>query len=200
MNKDFLNKPISLKDINLKNIKLKDIKNKKEIIIGTLILVYIILIMCFGSHLLNKRAKMKEEYELNEKKYNLLQNTFSEEEFREKIEEINKEKEELSNKVSSVGNNIELTKVFEDFKHNSPLSWEDYDITPVDSREYADYDVYNLVVRSFSGTPKKVEEFLEYVDNYEKIVRVDIFNYEKSKTTGNIGGSFRLSFYFKKAS
>ena len=79
MNKDFFTKPISLKDIDLKSIDWKNLKNKKEIVIGILILIYIIAIFVIGSKLLNTREEVKTEYLAKETRYNALQRAGSEE-------------------------------------------------------------------------------------------------------------------------
>jgi len=86
VNKDFFSKPISLKDINLKNIDWKNIKNKKEIIISILILIYIIVIICIGSSLLEDRKEVKAELATTENRYNLLQHADSEDKIKADIE------------------------------------------------------------------------------------------------------------------
>jgi len=104
----------------------------------------------------------------------------------------------LTVKVSSI-NNSEFTGVLADFKANSPLvlTGEDVRINNA-SKTFSDYTIYEVTIQSFSGTFDKVEEFLEYVDNYERIVRVDTINFRKNQITGLMGGSLKLSFYFKR--
>lgn len=200
MNKDFFNKSISLKDIKFSKIDLKKLKNKKEIIIGILILVYIICIILVGNHLLKMREEAKSEYEIKEIKYNSLQNSLSEEKLREQILEMENEKEKLSNKVITVENNIELDKIFSDFKVNAPIIWDNQTVRPREMKDFKDYDIYTVDIDAFSGTLDQVEAFLEYVDNYDKIVRIDTLSFSKNKITGKLGGKAKLTFYFRKES
>lgn len=200
MNKDFFNKKISLKDIKDIKIDLKKIKNKKEIIISILILIYIICIILIGNHLLKQRELVKDEYDLKEAKYNALQNSISEEEFRKKILELENEKQELANKILPVESNMEVEKIFADFKAKAPITWGE---PTVEFREIVGlekYNIYSVDIESFSGTLKEVKDFLEYVDNYDRIVRIDSINFNKNKITGKIGGRVRLTFYFTKES
>ena len=67
-----------------------------------------------------------------------------------------------------------------------------------EKKEFKDCDVYIVTVKSFSGTFSQIKEFLTYVENYEKLVRIDSLKFNKSKITGELVGSVSLSFYFKK--
>jgi len=199
VNKDFFTKPISLKDIKFEKIDLKNIKNKKEILIGILILIYIIFIFVFGNNLLKTRAEVKMQYEIKEQKYEALQRALSEEEIKKQIEEIELEKEKLAGKVESIKSPNEFTEVFRTFKANAPISWnkEDINVRP-NTKEFSDYDVYSVSISSFSGTFEQIQDFLEYVDNYEKMIRVETLSFRRNQITGKLGGEIRLSLYFKK--
>ena len=85
---------------------------------------------------------------------------------------------------------------------NDILSEVDKQIINVrlDTKEFEDYEIYSVNVSSFSGTFNQVEEFFEYVNNYDKIVRIDSLSFRKNVITGTLGGELRMSFYFKKSS
>lgn len=200
MNKDFFPKQISLKDINLKDFDIKKIKNKKEIVITILVIIYIIVICVIGSSLLDARAEAKSQYELKESKYISLQNSLSEEEIKKQIEEIEEEKEIINSRIAQMDSN-EFSKIFEDFKSGAPITWEKEEIDlRMETKGFEDYDIYVVNIGVFSGSFEQVEEFLEYVVNYDKIVRVDTLSIKKNPTTGKMAGQLKLSFYFKKLS
>jgi len=196
VNKDFFKKSISLKDIDFKKIK-----NKKEIVIGILILAYIIVIICIGKFLLDERETAKIEFDAKESRYNLLKSASSAEELKAQIDALALEKEKMAIKVSSITNN-EFNDVLADFKKKSPIVLSEEEVTIRNtSKELEEYSVYNVTFKSFSGSLEQMEEFLKYVDEYERIVRIDTFNFKKNQITGNMGpGSLKLSFYFKKMS
>lgn len=201
MNKDFFTKPISLKDIKFEKIDFKSIKNKKEIIIGILILLYIIVIFVLGNNLLKTRSEVKAEYEIKEQKYEALQKSRSEDELKKQIEEITLEKEKLAGKISGIKSINEFLEIFNDFKKNAPITWEKENISiRPQTKEFSNYDIYSITIDSFSGTFGQVEEFLEYVNNYNKIIRVESLNFKRSAITGKQIGDIRLAFYFKKLS
>jgi len=203
VNKDFFTKPISLKDIKIEKIDLKNIKNKKEIVIGILVLAYVIGIFIFGNNLLKERAEVKSQYEIKEQKYEALLSASSEEEIKKQIEEMELEKEKLAVKIDGIRSSNEFTEIINDFRENAPIKW-DLDKQNIsvrlDTKEFEDYDIYTVNISSFSGTFSQVEEFLEYVNNYNKIVRIDSLGFRKNAITGTLGGDLRMSFYFKKSS
>ena len=200
MNKDFLSKPISLKDINLKNIDFRKIKNKKEIIIGILILVYIIVILIIGSFLLNERSEAKDDFSAKESRYNSLMRAPSEEKLQEQIEELEVEKSKLDSMIKEV-TPAEFNEIFSEMKSEIGITWsaesEEVALRP-DTKNYPDYDIYVVNIKSFSGTFEQIEEFLEYVDNCDKIVRVDSIGFKENQITGKLVGQLKMSFYFKK--
>lgn len=199
MNKDFLSKPISLKDIDLKNIDWKNLKNKKEIVIGILILVYIIVIICIGNSLLNTRAEVEAEYLMKETKYNSLHSAGSEDALKEQIDGLEVEKALLANRIVEIDSNTELTKIFDDFKAGAPINWSEQEIVPrPETKELAAYNVYIANISKFSGSLSQIEDFLQYVETYEKLVRIDTLAFKKNEITGNFEGQLKLSFYFKK--
>lgn len=200
MNKDFLTKPISFKDIDLKKLNLK---NNKQIVIGILILVYIIVIVCIGNVLISNRAEVKAEHETKETKYNSLKAASSEDEIREKIKELEAEAETLSNEMVEINSSAERTKIFKDFRSGSPIKWEEDSekITQKsETKEMAGYEIYTVNVGNFSGTYSQIEDFLKYVENYEKVVRIDTLAFKSNSVTGKLSGQLRLSFYFKGTS
>ncbi len=200
MNKDFLSKTISLKDIDFKSIKLKSIKKKKEIIIGILFVVYVIAVIIIGKNLISTRAELEGEYAKKEQRANSLKQGDSEEEIQRKIDDLEIEKENLNNAFYAI-TPAQFTDILSDFKRNSPITWDDKDvdvsIMPV-KPEYSSYDVFSVYVKSFSGSFNQVKEFLGYVKNYDKIVRLDSINFRRDDVTGNMKGAIKLSFYFKK--
>ncbi len=200
MNKDFLSKPISFKDINLKSINLKSIKKKKEIIIGILFIAYVIAVIVIGKNLFAARTEIKSEYTRKEERVKALKGGFSEEELQKKIDDIEVEKEGLNGIFYSV-TSAQFTDILNDFKNNSPIVWEDknVEVSLVKSNpEYAAYDVYSVYVKTFSGSFNQVQEFLDYVKNYDKLVRVDAISFRREEITGKMNGTLKLSFYFKK--
>jgi len=200
VNKDFFTKPISLKDINLKDIDLKKIKNKKEIVIGILILVYIIVIFCVGNSLLKERNTAKTEFAAKEIRYNSLKNAGTEAELKADIEKLVSEKEKLAIKVESISSN-EFNDILDDFSKNAPIALTVKEISIRNSsRDLADYSIYSVSIGSFSGSLKQIESFLKYVEDYERIVRIDNLSFKKNQITGDMDGSMNLSFYFKKIS
>ena len=107
---------------------------------------------------------------------------------------------ELTNKVYEITSNTELTGIFEEFKANAPIKWEKHEVAIKPGvNEFQAYDICSFTIKNFSGTLKQVEEFLEYVDKYNKIVRIDSLNFKKSVITGTLNGEARLLFYFKKS-
>ena len=200
MNKDFLSKPISLKDIDLKNINLKNLKKKKEIIIGILFIAYIIAVIVVGKNLFVTRADIKAEYERKETRVKSLREGFSEEEIQKKIDDVEKEMEELDSIFYAV-TPAQFNDILNDFKRNSPITWDDKD-TEVslvkNNKEYDSYDVYSVYVKSFVGSFSQIQEFLEYVKNYDKLARVEAINFRREEITGKMRGTLKLVFYFKK--
>jgi len=67
------------------------------------------------------------------------------------------------------------------------------------SRGLDKYEVFNVSVKSFSGTFDQIQAFLDYADSYERIVTVNNLTFKRNQITGLMDGSCRLSFYFKKA-
>lgn len=204
MDKDFLNKKISLKDIDLKKINFKNIKNKKEIVIGILVLIFVIAVLVIGSVLLNKRADAKSEYEKKESRYNSLQNALSEESIRNNISKLEMEKEGLADIVTSI-TPAQFNDVFNEFKKGVAIYWDKSDgneeiSLKTDNKDYPEYDIYSVNIKTFSGTLSEIKDFLEYVDGYSKIVRVDTITFKQNQITGRLSGQVRLSFYFKKLS
>ncbi len=203
VNKDFFKKPISLKDINLKNINLKNlknIKNKKEILIVILMLVYIVIVFLTGNALINTRGKAKSEYQTKLAEYNSLVNSLSEDKIKEKINELELEQENLAKKIEEV-DNTKLREILTDFKKGAFITWEDEEIMlRSETKEFEDYDIYVVNIKSFSGSLEQIESFLEYVDNYSRIVRVDTITFRQNQITGKLSGQLKLSFYFKKLS
>lgn len=205
MNKDVLNKQISMDDI--KNIfsKLKNSKNKKEIIIGILILIYIISVVIIGYNLWNRRIEAKAEYDRKESQYTSLKSIKSEAELKKMIENAELDKAKLESRMIEIKTSSELTAALDDFKKDCPIKWNANDknesFTPSKSsnKELSGYDIYALRVDSFSVSLDQAVEFFEYVKNYDKIVRVDTFEVSKNRITGAMNGSMRLSFYFKKS-
>jgi len=200
VNKDFLSKPISLKDIDFKSIKLKSIKKKKEIIIGILFIIYVIAVIIIGKNLISTRAELQGEYSKKEQRVNSLKKGATEEEIQKKLDDLEIEKENLNNTFYAI-TPAQFTDILNDFKRNSPITWDDKDadvsIMP-DSSEYSNYDGFFVYVKSFSGSFNQVKKFLEYVKNYDKLVRVDSINFRRDDVTGNMKGVMKLSFYFKK--
>ena len=200
VNKDFFKKQISLKDINLKNINLKNIKNKKEILIGILIVVYIVIVALTGNALINTRGKAQREYQLKLAEYNSLVNSQSEDKIKEKLSELEIEKEKFSKRIEAV-DNTKLREILADFKSGAFITWEDEEIMlRTETKEFEDYDIYVVNIKSFSGSLEQIESFLEYVDNYSRIVRVDTMTFRQNQITGKLSGQLKLSFYFKKLS
>lgn len=198
MNKDFFTKSISLEDI--KKLDIRKIKNKKEIVIGILILAYIITIFCIGNSLLKSRQEVKAQYDIKEQRYNSLQNAPSEEELKEQIQELSLEKERLSDIVQEVDNN-EFRDILSEFKRGAPISWEEEEVSlKPETKEFANYDIYIVNIKDFSITFDQLEEFLTYVENYNKVVRIDTLGIKKSEITGKMTGQLKLSFYFRKLS
>lgn len=200
MNKDFWKQPISLKDIKIKKINLKDIKNKKEILIGILIFAFVVSILVIGHNLLKTRSQTNDEYNRKKSIYSSLQNSAGEDQIKKMIEEAGLEKDELSAKLVEINNTNEFYDIFNDFKKNAPIKWTKEDINPKFGKANEEYDVYIATINSFSGNFDQIQEFLEYVKNYDKLVRVDTLSFGKDNITGKITGKLRLSFYFKKLS
>ena len=201
MNKDFLSKPISFKDIDLKKINLKNIKRKKEIIIGILFVAYVIAVVVVGKNLLAKRADLKAEYERKEQRVKVLEG-INKDEFQKKLEDIESEKVALNDTFYAI-TPAQFNDILGDFKRGSTISWgddsKDVDVSLVtNNKEYEAYDVYAVYIKSFSGSFNQVQQFLEYVKNYDKLVRVDSINFRKEEITGKMKGTIKLSFYFKK--
>ena len=201
MNKDFLSKPISFKDIDLKNINLKNIKRKKEIIIGILFVAYVIAVIVVGKNLLATRADLKADYERKEQRVKLLEG-LNKDEFQKKIDDIENEKLALNDTFYAI-TPAQFNDILNDFKRGSAISWgddsKDVDVSLVqNNKEYENYDVYAVYIKSFSGSFNQVQQFLEYVKNYDKLVRVDAINFRKEEITGKMKGTIKLSFYFKK--
>lgn len=199
-----MNKKISLKDIDFKKINLKNIKNKKEIVIGILVVIFLIVIFVIGNVLLNKRADAKSEYERKESKYNSLQSALSEERIRSNISKLEMEMEELADIVTEI-TPAQFNDVFSEFKSGVAISWDKSDgneeiSLKTDNRDYPEYDIYSVNIKTFSGTLNEIKDFLEYVDNYPRIVRVDTITFKQNQITGRLSGQIRLSFYFKKLS
>ena len=181
--------------------KTKKFVNKKEVIVGILVFVYVIVICCIGTKLLGERADAKAEYERKEQKYNSLQRAKNETEMKEMIEEIENEKLILSGRIEGIENNNKFTEIFNEFKSGAPISWSEEKISLREgTKEVADYDVYSVTIDPFTGSFEQVEQFLEYVENYDKIVRIDTLSIRKNSITGKMGGQVKLSFYFKKMS
>ena len=203
MNKDFLKKPISLKDLNLKDMnlaKIKDIKNKKEILVCILIIAYIVIIFLTGNALINTRGNAQSEYQVKLTRYNSLVNSPSEDAIKERLNELEVEREELSKVVEAV-DNIALRSILSDFKKGAQITWEDEEIMlRSETKDFEDYDIYVVNIKSCSGTLEQLEGFLEYVNNYDKIVRVDTITFRQNQITGKLSGQLKLSFYFNKLS
>ena len=201
MNKDFLSKPISFKDIDLKNINLKNIKRKKEIIIGILFIAYVIAVIVIGKNLLATSVDLKAEYERKEQRVKLLE-SLNVDEFQKKLEDIENEKVALNDSFYAI-TPAQFNDILSDFKCGSSITWgedsKDVDVSLVaNNKQYEAYDVYAVYIKSFSGSFNQVQEFLEYVKNYDKLVRVDAINCRKEEITGRMKGTIKLSFYFKK--
>lgn len=201
MNKDFFTKPISLKDIKFEKIDLKNIKNKKEIIIGVLILAYIIIIFILGSNLLKTRSEVKEQYEIKQQKYEALGNALTEENLKKQIDQIIIEKEKLADKIEGIKSINEFTEIFNEFEVNAPITWESEKIAiKSETKESLEYDIFSIDILSFTGTFEQIEDFLRYVDNYNKIVRIESLDFRRSSITGKLIGDIKITFYFKKLS
>ncbi len=200
VNKDFLKKISSLKDINLKDVNLKKLKSKKEILIVILIVAYIAIIFLTGNALINTRAKAKSEYQAKLAKYNSLVNSLSEDKIKEKISELELEREKLAEKLEEV-DNTKFREILTDFKKGTSITWEDEEIMlRPETKEFEKYDIYVVNIKSFSGSLEQIESFLEHVDNYSRIVRVDTITFKQNQITGKLSGQLKLSFYFKKLS
>lgn len=198
MNKDFLSKPISLKDIDFNS--LKKLKNKKEILIGILIFVYIVVILLIGKSLLNERAEMKSEYESKEIQYNALKSSISEAEIKANILKLEDEKDALADVVTAI-TPADFNGVFDEFKKGVQISWDKTkeEVTlRSDVSDYPDYDIYIVSIKDFSGTFEQIKDFLEYVESYPRIVRIDTIEFKQNQITGKLNGQIRISFYFKK--
>lgn len=194
VNKDFFTKPISLGD--LKNI---DIKNKKEWIIGGFAVLYVVAFLVIGSFLLSDREEVIEQYDKKKTKYELLQRSESEDVLSKKIEELSFEKDKLTSVTGSVTSNEYFRALLKEFKKDSPVSWKEEYISVKTKDEY---DIYSIDIKNFSCSLSQAEEFLKYVSEYEaNIVRVSTFDMNKKEATGgNMTGSIKLEFYFKKMS
>ena len=109
------------------------------------------------------------------------------------------EREILADKFKAIESNNEFNDIFNDFKKNSPITLTDELVTITDIKnDMGEYEVYIVNIGSFSGNMEQIEEFLKYAEKYPKMVRVDNISFRKHEITGNISGSLKLSFYFKK--
>ena len=197
MDKDFFKKIMSTKDIKLPKFELK---NKKMVFICIFIIVFFIGILMVGSALLKDRENAKLEYQIAQRKYMSLQTIPEEEKLKEEINKVIEEKEIYEKLVEAV-NSKEFSDILNDFKSKMPISWdtssEDVSLK-TDNKDFPEYDIYLVKIKSFSGTLSQIEEFLTYVANYDKVVRVDSLKFNQNKVTGKLDGQVTLSFYFKK--
>lgn len=203
MNKDFLTKPISLKDLKIPKINLKNMKNNKFVVICIFALIFIVTICIIGYNLLDARSVAVSENEISKRKYDSLKSTMSIEKMQEEINKINSDLALYEKKLQSV-NQQEFTEILNEFVKNAPIKIDASvfdNITLVansNKKEFSDYDIYKINIKSFSGDFSKIQEFFTYVENYDKVVRIDSIKFSKSKVTGELVGSASLSFYFKK--
>lgn len=203
MNKDFLTKPISLKDLKMPKINLKNIINNKFAIICIFALIFIVVISIIGYNLLEARSVAVSENEISKRKYNSLKSSMTVEEMQQEINKINSEIAIYEKKVAPV-NQQQFTEILKEFVKNAHIKIDASvfdNITLVansNKKEFADYDIYKVNIKSFSGKFSEIQEFLTYVEKYDKLVRIDSIKFSKSKVTGELVGSISLSFYFKK--
>lgn len=201
MNKDFFTKPISLKDIKMPKISIKGLKNNKLIFICIFIVVFFIVIAIIGSNLLNERDIAKKEKVTAESKYNTLMVAPSKEVMQNEIINMELEILEYEKKLTAVQPS-EFSQILKEFRKMAPIKWDeinaDYSLVKTREKELESYDIYRVNIKQFTGKLKDIEAFLEYVDNYEKVVRIESLKFNKNQATGNLIGQISLSFYFKK--
>ena len=201
MNKDFFTKPISLKDIKMPKISIKGLKNNKLIFICIFIVVFFIVIAIIGSNLLNERDIAKKEKVTAESKYNTLMVSPSKEVMQNEIIKTELEILEYEKKLTAVQPS-EFSQILKEFRKMAPIKWDeinaDYALVKSREKELESYDIYRVNIKQFTGKLKDIEAFLEYVDNYEKVVRIESLKFNKNQATGNLIGQISLSFYFKK--
>ena len=201
MNKDFFTKPISLKDIKMPKISIKGLKNNKLIFICIFIVVFFIVIAIIGSNLLNERDIAKKEKVTAESKYNTLMVSPSKEVMQNEIINMELEILEYEKKLTAVQPS-EFSQILKEFRKMAPIKWDeinaDYALVKSREKELESYDIYRVNIKQFTGKLKDIEAFLEYVDNYEKVVRIESLKFNKNQATGNLIGQISLSFYFKK--
>lgn len=201
MNKDFFTKPISLKDIKIPKISIKGLKNNKLFFICIFIVIFFIVICIIGANLINQRNIAKKENLSSENKYNSLIMAPSKEVMQNEIAIMEAEIMDYEEKITPVEPS-EFSQILKDFKASAPIKWDelnmDYALVKTREKELEDYDVYKVNIKQFTGTMKNIEEFLEYVNNYEKIIRIESLKFNKNQATGNLNGQTSLSFYFKK--
>jgi len=199
VNKDFFTKPISLKDIKFNKINFKNVRHKKEIVIGILILVYIIIIFIIGNNLLKVRKEVKAQYKVKETQYNELKNMTNEEELRRLIQEIDYKKSEILERFITIETGKQASEISDEFLKNAPIELGRGNFDQAPDNKLPDYDIYKFEKIKFSGTMEEVASFLEYVKNYDKIARVSGLSISTDRS-GRIGGQLDVYFYFRKVS
>lgn len=198
MNKSILAKEIKLPKITIDDIK--KLKDNKFVLICIFAVIFLIIICIIGTNLFNEQADAKLENKVALSRYETLKNAMPKKDMEAAIVKYKEEIAINKERVKTI-NSIEFDDVIKDFKENSPIKWNDNDATSSfgqTSRELSDYSKIIVSVKNFSASISKIKEFLEYVDNYEKIVRVDTITFSKNRVTGALEGKLVLSFYFEK--
>jgi len=200
VNKDFFTKPLSLKDIKIPQISIKGLKNNKLFFICIFIIVFFIVSCIIGANLLNERDVAKQEKLSAENKYNSLMAAPSKEVMKDEIAVMSEQIEQYGKKIAPIDPS-EFTKLLENFKSSAPIKWSKDDAKVdliTDEKGFENYDIYKVSINLFKGTLKDVQEFLAYVEGYERIVRVESLQIRKNQTTGSLDGQTLLLFYFSK--
>jgi len=201
VNKDFFTKPISLKDIKLPQIDIKSIKNNKLILICIFIIVFFIVICIIGANLLSARSEAKDQNLIAERKYKALMAAPSKEVMQNETILLEEEANKYNEKISYIDGE-EFSNLLKEFKAEAPIKWSEENVTvrlESNARDLKNYDIYRVNIKNFTGAIADIEEFLEYVKNYKKMVKIDSLKFNRIKLTGNLSGETTLSFYFAKS-
>lgn len=192
-----LNAKIELKDIDFN--KIKAFLRKKETIIVILVIIFIIGIFVVGNSLIGSYIEATDKRDSAKRKYEtIISSDTSVESLNKKIEDANRENEELEKKITELSQR-EIAEILLKIEKDTGVTWVSKSFSA--SREVKDVPELKAVsvnISGFSCTYEQLKDFFDYMDKFEREVTIDSLSFSKDRTTGRIkDGTMTITFYMK---
>ncbi len=192
-----LNAKIELKNIDFN--KIKSFFRRKETIITILIIAFVLGIILVGNSLISDYVVATEKRDSMKRKYEAIINSdTSVESLNKKIENAEEENKEVEAQISEM-NQREIAEILLKMEKDTGLTWSGKTIAA--SKTVKDAEGLRSTSVSISGvtcTYDQLKNFLDYIDNFERLVTIDTLSFSKDRTTGKVkDGNMTITFYMQ---